>query len=724
MRYWLLTTEFPPFYGGGISTYCDITVKMLQQNGHEVTVFLQDFSVTGMEESFSGGTRIVRFHPRLTDAHHFLGYTAYLSYEFAEAVKTYILKEGKPDVIEAHEYQGIAYYIQQFKWQGIEPFANLKIVVTCHSPSFICLDYNQAPVYQFPNYWTGEMEKATIKSADLVIFPGNYVKQEIEKRMSLNGVRYAVVPNPMESLDLSKTIEKPIDPNLVVCFGKLAPLKGTFELLKYFARLWDEGSLLKLYIIGGTDYFFYPESRTMQDIIMAKYKRFVDDKKLVLKGNLPAAQHMPYLCSAKLVVVPSLFDNFPYTVLEALSIGKVVLASRQGGQSEMIDHEKNGFLFDHYTEGDFQQQLQKVCVLSQEEQLQVQTNSKCTVLEKYHPDVIYPQKIKVIEDLLRADTTADHYPFITDIQMQHGDLKELSAGTDGQLLSIVIPYYNMGNYIEDTLQSVFACDYQHKEVLVINDGSTEQKSIEKLAEIKANYPVQVISRSNSGLSATRNYGAAIAKGAYIAFLDADDTVEPSYYSTSIAILNKYHNVHFVGCWLNYFGEGKGTWPTFNPEPPYILIHNTINSSAIVFKRHTFTNYGNNSTDMIYGMEDWEAVIKLVSQGYRGVVIPQKLFNYRVRKGSMSQSFTREKQLYLTKLIAQKHKTFYAAYGAEVAQLLNSNGSSLYFDNPTFEVVQAMPNKRMSSIKNALKEYIKRSKTLRKTAYFIYKKIKR
>jgi hypothetical protein len=144
---------------------------------------------------------------------------------------------------------------------------------------------------------------------------------------------------------------------------------------------------------------------------------------------------------------------------------------------------------------------------------------------------------------------------------------------------------------------------------------------------------------------------------------------------------------------------------------------------MVLKRSTFETYGANCTDLIYGMEDWESVINMVGSGYRGVVIPQKLFNYRVRKDSMSQSFTREKQLYLFKLIAQKHRTFYAAYGADIAQLLNSNGSSLYFDNPTFEVVRFVPSQKLMALKNRLKEYVKRNKLLRKAAYVVYKRIK-
>jgi glycosyltransferase involved in cell wall biosynthesis len=578
------------------------------------------------------------------------------------------------------------------------------------------------PLYQFPGYWTGEMEKACIKGADLILFPSRYLVKEIEKRMSLEGVNYSIISNPFNDDRFYAKTATAVEQDMVVCFGKLAPLKGTFELLHYFDKIWAGGAALKLYIIGGTDYFFHPEGKTMYDLVTAKYKAHLDSKRLVLTGNLSPEGCSAYLDKARLVIVPSLFDNFPYTVLEAMSMGKIVLASRQGGQTEMIRHGETGFLFDHYTEGDFHEKLQHILELEHGVLKKISEGAAKSIKTVFHPEAIYPQKINLITALFNKDSSQDVYPFISLIKEDKIDAETTPAATT-QLLSIVVPFYNMSDYIEETLKSVFASDYKNVEVIVIDDGSTEAKSSAVLASMQEKYPVRIVKKSNSGLAKTRNYGATIAKGEYIAFLDSDDTVDATFYSKAITVLQKYKNVHFAGSWLTYFGEGKGTWPTFNPEPPYILIHNSINSSAVVLKRHTFVNYGLNCTDLIYGMEDWESVINMVSRGYRGVVIPQKLFNYRVRKGSMSQSFTREKQLYLLKVIAQKHQSFYAGYGAEIIQLLNSNGASLYFDNPTFEIAGFVPSKKLATLKNKIKEYIKRHTVLRKTAYAIYKKIK-
>src|SRR5687768_17573684 len=116
MKYWLLTTEYPPFFGGGISTYCHYTALMLSAKGHEVTVFINDAAVNDFEISFQDKVRIVRFNPLRSKTFSFLGHVTNISYEFAMIVKEFIGKEGRPDILEAQEYLGIAYYLLQFKY--------------------------------------------------------------------------------------------------------------------------------------------------------------------------------------------------------------------------------------------------------------------------------------------------------------------------------------------------------------------------------------------------------------------------------------------------------------------------------------------------------------------------------------------------------------------------------------------------------------------------------
>lgn len=721
MKYWLLTTEYPPQYGGGIGTYVFYTACMLRDKGHEVTVFLYDLSLSENNVSTENNIRLVRFVPNKTKTEKILGFNAYISYEYAHIVGEYIKNEGVPTIIESQEYHSIAYYLQQFKWLGYENFKDLKILITCHAPSFLSLEYNHVPVYQLPNYWTGQMEISSIRSADILISPSKYLVNELKQRMSWNGIqeRYVINPINTESCLESDNYED----NYIICFGKLSPLKGTFQLLQYFRHLWDEGFQHPLYVIGGTEQFFHPEGMTMDRMVRKKFNVYIEKGLLRLEGDMPLSKAKAKIMKAHVVLVPSMVDNLPYTVLEAMSWGKVVLASQQGGQSEVIKHGKNGFLFDHFTPEDFQKKLLHILEADTKELKTIGINAIETIKKHYSFDAVYSLKIKIISEFLQKEEQSS-FPFVACNKIAVDEKRE--PVKSGDLLSIIIPYYNMGDYIESCVKSIVESEYPNKEIIIVNDGSTEPKSISVLNALKETYNVIVLNKKNEGLSTARNYGATRATGNYMAFLDADDMVEKSYYHKAIKVLKKYSNVHFVGCWVKYFGNSKACWPTFNPEPPYLLIHNMVNSSALVYKKSSFLKYGQNAPELIYGMEDWDSVISMVENNCGGVVLPETLFNYRVRENSMARSFTRTKQLYLYKIIGERHKLLYNKYGNEIAQLLTANGSGLYFDNPTFETPATnifTSIKLSGQIKEKLKRVLKKNKFTRNIAYKIYKQFK-
>lgn len=714
MIYWILTTEFPPSHGGGISTYCTYTAEMLQQRGHEVTIFVPDHSITDISEQYIDNIRVVHFLPQRTEARHFLGYDALLSYEFAEVVRKQMQKYGVPDILETQEYRGIGYYTQQFKLMGYPLFKELNILVTCHAPAFLYLQYNHDPVYKLPEYWIGLMEKSSILSAEIVISPSQYLVTQLKKEMSWQGVKESIVVNPM---DTSKTPAPAasLQRNHIVCFGKLSPLKGTFKLLEYFDRLWENGFERPLHIIGGTQQVFHPEGRTMEDIVRRKYQSYIDSGLLKLRGQMLPEQSKQELLSAHVVIVPSLVDNLPYTVLEAMSLGKVVLASLQGGQSEIIEDGVDGFLFDHSVPNNFQEKLLHVLSLSDSEVLGVGKKATSTIQIRYSPEKVYSQKMGIIEEYMLQAPAKARFPYTA----CNDSLAERTA--TGALLSVVIPYYNMSGCVEETVRSILASEYPHKEIILVDDGSNEEGTDEVLAYLEESYPISVLRKENEGLPLTRNYGAAAAHGDYITFIDADDTVHASYFTKAISVLETYENVHFVGCWVKYFEGSSGHWPAFNPEPPFLLVHNMVNSGP-VFKRRSYLQGGLNDPEMVYGMEDWDSIIGMIEKGYPGVVLPELLYNYRIRKESMARAFTKVKKLHLHKIIAEKHAPLYQKYGVEVANLLNSNGSGLYFDNPTREVAQSTYFQFPSNLKLTVKNKVKGNKFLTKMAIAIYRRI--
>lgn len=108
------------------------------------------------------------------------------------------------------------------------------------------------------------------------------------------------------------------------------------------------------------------------------------------------------------------------------------------------------------------------------------------------------------------------------------------------LISVIVPVYQVKDYIDDCLESLLTQTYTNLEIILVDDGSTDgsEEACDYYAE--KDVRVRVIHQENLGLSGARNAGVDISKGEYVAFVDSDDMVMPDYIMILYRILNKYH----------------------------------------------------------------------------------------------------------------------------------------------------------------------------------------
>ena len=319
-NYWLLTTEFPPFSGGGISTYCNQTSQLFAKAGYSVTVFISDTQVTDYKVRQVDQIRLVYFNANQKKSFPAFGYNARLSYGFAKIVSHFVQKEGSPDIIESQDYLGIAYYLQQFKLTGVVDLKKTPIVITLHSPAFLYFEANRVPTYKFPNFWICEMEKNSIAAADHLISPTNYLKQVITKKLLIDDSKISVIVNPysISYQQHSPTFER----NKIIYYGKLSRQKGSFKLFEFLKEMWDDGFSYPLTIVGGTDIVYHPEERTMEQIIKDKYAYYCKKGLIQFAGKIKESQLSKTLSDAHTIVFSSIIDNLPYTVIESMALGK------------------------------------------------------------------------------------------------------------------------------------------------------------------------------------------------------------------------------------------------------------------------------------------------------------------------------------------------------------------------------------------------------------------
>jgi glycosyltransferase involved in cell wall biosynthesis len=234
-------------------------------------------------------------------------------------------------------------------------------------------------------------------------------------------------------------------------------------------------------------------------------------------------------------------------------------------------------------------------------------------------------------------------------------------------VSVIIPCYNQGEYLEEAVNSVLNQTFSDFEIIVVNDGSDETSTICMLENFRRP-KTRVIHTPNKGLAAARNNGIAHARSPYILPLDADDKIGSSYLEQGTAILDQEKDVGIVYCLAEKFGAKVGPWvlPEFSPER--LCIENMIFCSAL-FRRSDWQRVGGYNTIMKYGWEDWDFWLSLVERGRRVVKIPDILFWYRVSKESMTRTMTyRQKLLMMSQLIVN-HKGHYARNAHNINKIL-------------------------------------------------------
>ena len=246
-----------------------------------------------------------------------------------------------------------------------------------------------------------------------------------------------------------------------------------------------------------------------------------------------------------------------------------------------------------------------------------------------------------------------------------------------KLVSVVIPCYNLGKYLRDAIDSVLNQTYKNLEIIIVDDGSTDEKTVKLINEYKTKYKdVIFIIQKNMGLSEARNTGVRKSKGDYIVCLDADDKLSPTYVEELMKIFKKdtKKELGFVTTWLQEFGNRDGLWQTSEYNPGRLLVENIAHAGSM-FRREAWQKVGGYKKIMKGGYEDWEFWISILGLGYKWEVITKPIFNYRIRDNSMFATATNI-HLDLYNRIVNIHKDIYSKFSFELAKFSANRIQSL------------------------------------------------
>lgn len=319
MKICLISGEYPPEGKGGIGTYVYNLARELSRQKHKVTVVTS----TKYKEKiyYDHDIRIITIKvPKIRPRDVFYSFKVYLKLRP-------ILNQF--DIIEAPE--------TGFEGLFISLFTKKHLVTRMHASSYLISQINNKKIYSYRN--TLE-EIQTLTSESITAISRSIAGLESEY-WDIDPGRIKVIYNGINLNEIKKFKKK--NPKLgkyILYFGSLEEMKGIPVLAEIMSHIMEKHKNLK-FVFMGKDASYH--DTTMKKYIISKNKQF-SDRIIFLDYITDNEKKYNHIYHSKLVVLPSIWEGLGYTALEAMALGKVVIATKGSGFSEIISHNKNGLL--------------------------------------------------------------------------------------------------------------------------------------------------------------------------------------------------------------------------------------------------------------------------------------------------------------------------------------------------------------------------------------------
>ena len=204
-------------------------------------------------------------------------------------------------------------------------------------------------------------------------------------------------------------------------------------------------------------------------------------------------------------------------------------------------------------------------------------------------------------------------------------------------LTVLVTCHNYGQWVEACVESIIAGTQHPAELLIVNDGSTDDSKaiIDALAaKHAASINIRAVHQENMGIARTLNTAFASVGTLFVACVCADDTVRPTYVETLTSALAAEHGAAVAYGEMQMFGlktKIMPVHPTF--DPGRLLWYRNDVAGASVFRRHAVLNVGGFPTDVRY--EDGALTLALFNAGWTGVPVAEVLYDWRQHTESRS-----------------------------------------------------------------------------------------
>jgi hypothetical protein len=692
---------------GGVGTYSTILPPLLRKLGHSVTILAKK-AEGAPDEDFYESCPVFR----LPDEHLWSGDPAKEDDELFAAemhsLRSYVgiyarsvsrkvaaLHAEKPfDIVLSQDVEAPTWILQDRRLV-LGEMPELPVVLFVHSPHEGIQFYNEDSLYDRHEYHRILYEKQAMSQAEGLIAASRSMEAQVREKIGPVPERLARIPLPHGTIPATADFAKRCGSfdesgeRRLVFSGRIELRKGVETLLEAVLPILERDERVTVHLLGRDT-----PHPTLTGTVGERLLRRIPEKlrsRFVLRGWTPREALWAEYARAFAGVVPSPWEPFSFACQEMMACGTPVVASATGGMADMIADGESGLLA---TPGDplsLRAALERMLSLPDEERRRMGESAARRVREFCDNETIAAQTAEFLEKTIarnkRENALHGRIPIPGNLPFGEKPAARESLPPQGAPLSnpaVVVPCYNMGEYLAECLDSLAAQDFSGWKAYVVDDGSTDAATLKALEEAAKRPNVTILHFPNGGLPKARNRGAAaaLADGAdCLMFLDCDDWIAPTYLGKALGTLSRHPECGAVTAWTHTVGMMNTYWAPPHPQFPFLLAECMSTPPALV-RKEAFKAAGGVHEDQRYAYEDWDFWISLAKAGYALLTIPEPLLFYRMRKGSMSRMYNFRTRESGRRAMSERHEDLYRRYAREVVLLQDGfryNYDGIYFD---------------------------------------------
>lgn len=634
MRILLITPEPPDSSLGGIATYTRHARAAHALAGHELYLF---------SWRYEDGTNAVMMQvdaDKRTCTIVLDGSLVWKEYPngpygiaFSYFLMPYIIEYAntiQPDVIESSDYLAPLYaYLMRRRSSGLGRLGDIPVLVYNHGLVREVYRTN-ATMPRRGAQMEAAAERSVLRWCDAALVPSEAALRTLHRHMG-RLERQHLLPEPYHFSDEDRST-KPHH-HRFVHLGRVSFSKGIDREIHFLNLLSASLQLDEVLFVGHiskTSFRLYD----VEDYVTRRISPKLLNK-IRFSGALPYTEILSKLRGGGYSMNFSLQETFSYAFLEMLDAGLLPFTIADTPMAEFYPEPcRYGILTEQLMGGSI---AEAFTAMKQDDRFLDALVSHCQVRCDYA--AFSSRYVELVEGVAAVPRLAS-------------SVRRTAA--NGLDVSILIPVYNDGAVLGEALSSIAAQTIPPKETIILNDGSSDPATLELLEEVRCTAGVRVINaKTNEGLCATRVKLIQSCRTSMSVFLDADDLLAPTFIaSTLTAYRQAPDDIRAVTCLRENFHENSEKMIYFGFDDYSLFLSNNLRMTALietqVLRELSFDVEARNGE-----AEDWDFWLRFRNHGYGLLCVPEFLFRYRFRNGSMSWPWSEGQTTLSADLIARR-----------------------------------------------------------------------